>query len=151
VTDSGAITAVARAVWFAIRDKESGQLMFLSGKNNLGKDVPGLSYSIEEVKIEGGILAPRIAWEETTTTTAEQALSVRNTRATDGEAEEWLGEYLREHGPMEANKTIKAARDDLSISPYALRKAAHNLGVEQSKTGFQGKTIWTLTDDFDFG
>jgi hypothetical protein len=161
VTDSGAITAVARAVWFAVRDVNSGKLMFLSGKNNLGKDVPGLSYEIEEVENTNGIKAPRIAWDMPTNITAEQALSERKDRNTDAldEAEEWLRELLS-NGPVASDEVYQGASAN-GHTRATINRAKLTLGVRSTREGGigkKGKWVWTIPDasedfqtDDDFG
>src|SRR6185312_12411971 len=50
VVDSQSITAVARAVYYAIADQD-GQLLFLHGKSNLHRKMDGLKYKIVDAVI----------------------------------------------------------------------------------------------------
>lgn len=114
VTDSGAITAAARSVYYAIRpEKESDNSeeisrIFVPGKHNLAPDdIGGLEYSIDardigdKIKLSAGKMTPFIKWGGATKLTAEQALGVPKERKSGQHREivSWLYEVLAD-GPM---------------------------------------------------
>jgi hypothetical protein len=162
ITDSGAITAVARAVWFAVRDQASERMMLLRGKSNIGPKIGGLAYDIEVENVGHGITAPRVAWDGPVNVTAEEALGQRKERKSDAveEAMEFLSAML-EGGPVPAKQVHKEARAH-SISAATVRRAKMELGIHSRRTGGLGKDgewEWSLpsvADDFgdeedDFG
>lgn len=150
ITDSGAITAVARAVWFAVRDETSRRMMLLSGKNNLGRDANGLAYEIEEADAGNGIRAPRIVWDGPVSITAEDALGQRKDRNPDAleEAKGFIADMLNA-GPVSAKHALKEARAH-GISNASLKRAKDALGIEATKDGYQGAWQWALPADDDF-
>lgn len=76
VTGSGAFSAAARAVFLIVSQPDSGQRLFLPGKNNVGREQPGLVFEIEERDTPSGIRAPAIRWTgESVTMTADEALA----------------------------------------------------------------------------
>jgi hypothetical protein len=76
VTGSGAFSGAARAVFLVVKQPDSNQNLFLPGKNNLGREQPGLVFAIEERETPSRIPAPAIRWTgESVTMTADEALA----------------------------------------------------------------------------
>lgn len=156
VTDSGAITAVARSVWFAVKEEATGRLMMLRGKNNIGPPLGGIAYTIEVEDIGGDIRAPRIMWDGPVTVTADEALGPKRKGANPNaliEAEEWLRDYLNA-GPQSATQVLKEGRAH-GHSTRTLQRAKDEIGVESKRDGGlanDGKWQWELpspADDFE--
>jgi len=148
VTDSGAITASARAVWFAIKDGNTGTLMMLNGKHNLSKDVGGLCYSFDDKDIgEKGIVAPYIVWGDATHTTAEEALaSAGPVKITEAERATNILVGLLAAGPMLASEATREVVEKHGISEATLRRARRELGVKI--TGGGKNYTWSLPEAF---
>ena len=73
ITDSSAITAACRSVWFAVQDgDEVNRYYFVEGKKNLGRTSRGIEYKIDDKPIGrddslgAPIIAPFIAWGQPT-------------------------------------------------------------------------------------
>ncbi|NOZ21119.1 MAG: AAA family ATPase [Planctomycetes bacterium] len=148
-----AFTAAARAVWCASRDKDNpDRRLFLPIKNNIGKDVSGLAYSLESTPDNPDV--PVVVWEpDPVTITAEEALRDQS-EGKQGDspiedAEEWLRDALGD-GPLPSKDVLRMAREN-GHSERTLRRAKKALGITVSKEGFEaGSTwYWSLPGDED--
>jgi putative DNA primase/helicase len=152
ITDSMAITATARAAWFALKDEEEKKMLFVSGKHNLSKAVSGLVYEIGAKDIGmKNIIAPFVEWTGTTDKTAEQIMSAGKKTETNAikAAKDFLLETI-ESGlvPM---KDITEAANAHGITRATLNRAKAALGVQSFKTDFEAGWAWglpALADDF---
>jgi putative DNA primase/helicase len=139
-----AFVAAARAVYAVAKDKENpARRLVLPIKSNLSRDSSGLAYQITEAP--NG--APVITWEpETVAITAEDALEVVNGHPADRsereEAKDWLREYLS-NGPRR-QPDVRRDSIDAGLSWATVRRARIELGLELTKTGFNGGWEWAL-------
>ncbi len=141
-TGSLAFVAAARAGFLVTRDKQdSSRRLFLPTKNNLGSDVTGMAYHIQEV---GGV--PRVVWEdEIIVVSADDALKGDN--STDDyeitlvdDAAEWLRELLAD-GPIASND-VKLEAKEAGYSLATLRLAQEYEIKPHRGPGVCGGIIW---------
>lgn len=142
-TGSLAFVAAARAAFLVTRDKQdSSRRLFLPTKNNLGPDVTGMAYHIEEV---GGV--PRVVWsEEIIELSADDAL--RGDNNTDEHettlvalAVGWLRELLSD-GPIASND-VKLEAKEAGYSLATLRRAQAILKIKPHRApGLCRRSIW---------
>lgn len=162
VTDSTAITAAARAVYFAVKketnDKDADPVrLFLPGKHNLAPDaIKGLRYDIQSADVSAitGVPnpphgTPYIEFGGEDSTSAEEAMGGENKpgRKPDAlnEAIEFLTTELKD-GPVAANALSKSAKG-AGISDGTLRNAKAVLRIESVKLAqFEGGWAWKLPD-----
>lgn len=136
-----AFVAAARAVWlFARNPDDPAQRLMLPGKQNLGPDQAGLSYTVAEAK--PGIAA--VTWGGTVSLSADAVLQPE----ADGERSERLEamDWLREHlsaGPVSA-KQIQTDAKRAGFSWSTVRRGKDALGIIPSKNGFEGGWSWRL-------
>ncbi|HEV2557311.1 MAG TPA: AAA family ATPase [Microvirga sp.] len=151
VTGSLAFVAAARAGYLIAKDKEDeSRRLFLPIKNNLGVDNTGFAYAVEPVDLGGGIVAPRVVFEdEHVQTTADEALAGSSAQVEQdgggsalGEAMQFLRDTLAD-GPLPA-KVIFAMSDEAGISKKTLRRAQERIRIKPTKAGFGGQWMWAL-------
>ena len=153
ITGSRAFGAVARAVFFAMRDPEDDHHYLLGQpKNNLGRsDLPTLCYAIEETRVaetdEGPVFTARIAWQGESDRDVRDALEATSrgeTRSKVEEATDWLGEYMESKGGFDLSEKVKVAgkRDGHSVS--TLKRARQRLKVRAEPVGFPKRTYWAM-------
>jgi putative DNA primase/helicase len=144
VTGSLVYTALARAAWLIVRDKDDpGRRLMLSIKNNLAPDPSGLAYRITADR--------RVEWEgETIRMTANEALArdqedeapapKRRRRAED--AADWLAAQFPD-GMGVPSKEILARGKAAGFSRDALFEAKKELGIGARKQpGGDGGWAW---------
>jgi len=151
VTDSGAITAVARAVWFAVEGDEPGEFKMLKGKKNIGQAVRGLCYIIDDRPVgEKKITAPFIKWGAETDTRPEQALAPKTESTVLEKAREFLEQALAD-GKQHKAGPVKRAGERLGFTVRTLERAVSGMAVR--KGGTTRNRTWTLgysvLDDVD--
>ena len=146
VTGSIAFTAAARVVFAVAKDEsdpEGRRRLFVPIKNNLGNDQAGLSFGTEVVRISPEIEAPKIAWGEEVTITADEALSPPDEeRGAMDEAREFLAALLAD-GPIPAGQ-VKGEARAAGIAERTLKRAKAALKVEARKAGMRGGWEWVL-------
>jgi putative DNA primase/helicase len=147
VTGSIAFTAAARVVFAVARDEadpEGKRRLFVPIKNNLGNDQTGLSFGTDVVRIGGDILAPRIAWGDEVTITADEALSPppEEERGAMEEAREFLRSLLAD-GPVAADR-VKAEARGAGIAERTLKRAKSALKIHARKAGMREGWEWVL-------
>jgi putative DNA primase/helicase len=142
---SAAFVNVVRAAFLVMRDPDDiERILFLTAKNNLGKDPGGLAYRIgvRFVGEHGEIPAPYIVWEDKPVAiTANEALAAargdgRNRSATD-EAGDFLREILAD-GPV-PQKDVEAQADGAGLSWAAVKRAKKAAGVKAERRGVEGE------------
>jgi hypothetical protein len=149
-TGSLAFVAAARAAYLVSKDKaDPGVRLFLPLKNNLGPDMTGLSYRIDELN---GV--PFVKWDtEPVTTTADDALG-RNDKGDDCEstlaadAADWLRDVLS-LAPVPSDDVKKHAKA-AGYSWATIRRAQAALGVKPQRVGGAGGAgawRWVLPDE----
>ena len=76
VSGSLAFVAAARAAFIVAKDQDNpARRLFLSAKNNVGKDGSGLAFSVESFTLSSGIETSRVLWEPNPVTiTADEAM-----------------------------------------------------------------------------
>jgi hypothetical protein len=131
-------------------DGEDGRQRVLAvSSSNLAAIAPSLRYEISTARVMGDtgeeIVTARVACTGESAAGAHDLLrghpDEEEQTGTD-EAEAMLAEELAE-GARPADKVIKQARQ-LGISDKQLRRARGRLGLESTKTGFQGGWEWSL-------
>lgn len=123
VTGSLGFVAAARSAWLVSKDKEDeSRRLFLSVKNNLAAEPPGLAFKIVDGRVE---------WEpEPVKVRADDALGDKPAKPQKSklhEAADWLHELLA-NGPVRASECERLA-DDHGIAPSTYRRAKGHLGI----------------------
>jgi putative DNA primase/helicase len=142
---SAAFVNVVRAAFLVMRDPDDpDRILFLTAKNNLGKDPGGLAYRIG-VRFVGehdDIPAPHIIWEDKPVAiTANEALAAVNGNAQDRTATEEAADFLREllaDGPV-PQKDIEAQADAAGLSWATVKRAKKIAGVKAERRGVEGE------------
>lgn len=149
VTGSLAFVAAARAMFLVTRDQEDpNRRLFVTGKNNIGKDGTGLAFSVESYTLSSGIETSRVMWEPTPITiTADEAMAPAvedEERTMTDDAIDLLNDALSV-GRVQA-RDIKRRAGEAGISDKALRIARNKLGIVVSRTGFGAEiqSFWAL-------
>jgi putative DNA primase/helicase len=142
---SAAFVNVVRAAFLVMRDPDdSNRILFLTAKNNLGKDPGSLAYRIgvRFVGEQDDISAPYIVWEDKPVAiTANEALAAANGDARDRTATEEAADFLREilaEGPL-PQKDIEAQADAAGLSWAAVKRAKKAAGVTAERRGIEGE------------
>lgn len=149
VTGSLAFVAAARAAYIVAKDQEDGdRRLFLPAKNNVGKDVGGLAFTLEPFTLPAGIETSRILWEpDAVTTTADEAM--RPADGDDGKTTiEDAIDFLRDVliGGRVLAREIKRRAGEAGISDKTLRTARTRLQIAATREGFGAdtRTYWSL-------
>lgn len=155
VMASKAFTAVARSVHTVIKDPddETGlRKYFGSPKNNLGRaDLPTMSFVIESWSYDtedGPGSTGRLVWGEERSETIADIL-VRSARGPEeksalDEAAFWLEDYLTDRQMRARAGDAISAGKAAGHSESTIHRARKKLGIETSKTGYQGAWMWIL-------
>ncbi|HWU23075.1 MAG TPA: AAA family ATPase, partial [Nocardioides sp.] len=155
VMGSKAFTAVARSVHTVVPDPddESGRRrLFGTPKNNLGRtDLPTFSFTIEGAEIdtdEGPATTGRLCWGAESSAPISELLRrgsmEEEERTVVGEAAEWLGEWLEDHGGADDRRAIMAAARAAGHTVAAVKRARYRLGVTFETCGFPARSVWSL-------
>jgi putative DNA primase/helicase len=153
VTGSLAFGALARVVLVAAKlpadDGGKDDRILARAKCNIGVDVGGFGYSIEQTELDTkpGLFASRVLWGEAIDGTARELLADAESqddgeRSQTDEAREWLTGVLST-GSMKASDVQREARQ-AGISEKALRRAREQLGVKPQKDSFAAGWRWAL-------
>lgn len=142
-TGSLAFVAAARSAFLVVKDQgNTVRRLLLPIKNNLGPDTSGLAYTISQA--ENG--AAMLLWEpDPVLVSADEALAppeTDNERTERDEAIDWLRDVLAD-GPLLANDVRRQATK-AGFSWATVRRAKDALGIQPSKTGFNGGWEWAL-------
>jgi putative DNA primase/helicase len=155
VTGSHVYTALARAAWLIVRDKDDpGRRLMLSIKNNLAPDPSGLAYRITAER--------RVEWEgEPVRITANEALArdqeddppAPRRRRKAEEAADWLAGQFQD-GLGLPSKEVLARGKTAGFSRDALFEAKKELGIGARKSNeADGGWVWlppvSLPSDVD--
>jgi hypothetical protein len=152
---SRAFAAVARSVLFVMvdPDDDEGRKRLLGvPKNNLGQEMPTLSFHLVGIKVaetsEGDVWAPQLAWLGETDRSIKDAMAAAAESAGDktatSEAADWLVDYLTEHGEGVDSALIKREGQKAGHSKDAIRRAKHNRGIVSVTSGFPRRAFWSL-------
>jgi hypothetical protein len=148
VSGSLAFVAAARAAYIVVRDPEDPlRRLFLSAKNNLGKDDTGLAFAVESHSLPSGIETSRVIWEpDPVAISADEAMAPPDDedRTMTDDAVDFLRDALTA-GRVLA-RDIKRRAGESGISDKALRTARGRLGVVVTREGFGAdiKSYWSL-------
>ena len=156
---SRAFTGIARAVWHLTRDKnDKDRRLLLSGKNNLGREGPGLAFRV----VGEGV--GRIEWErDPVYMSADEALANEqdDERSPPGpkpkervEAAAWLRGALL-NGPVPVGGiesplpgTLRHEAAVASHSWGTVERASREIGVvKRPDAGLRGAYVWELPPD----
>ena len=152
VTGSIAFGAAARIVLGAAkrRDDQGGGRILVRAKSNLGPDIGGFVYDLQQVETPGfpGIHASRLVWGEALDGTARALLAdVESDEGEDernalNDAKSFLQGLLAD-GPV-PSKTAWADAEQAGHARATVRRAMTALGVDARKTGLQSGWVWEL-------
>ena len=153
ITDSSAITAVCRAVFFALKDEESGQFYFVEAKKNVGKEAPGLQYAIKDRgtdrwDAEDGleVRAPYIEWGQPSQKSVFEIMGGAKGSERHGEwnaASDFVLRALQHHKTL-TRATLESNAKEYGITPKALRMAIERLNLKPIKSGFPAVVSYSL-------
>ncbi|MEX0701858.1 MAG: AAA family ATPase [Planctomycetales bacterium] len=132
--------AAARSAWSFSEDREDkGRVLMTPIKLNLAARAKGLAYRMVPVG-ETAVLA----WEpDELDMTAEEAIGRdQKARGEKGKAVRWLRGVLAD-GAVEAKELQEQAESD-GYSWTTIVRAKKGAGVESVKSGFQGRSCWSL-------
>jgi hypothetical protein len=152
VIGSQAFSALARMVLVTAKEEDSDMRVFTRAKSNISEDEGGLHYTIEPLNIptrNGEMQTTRVVWGDSIRGNARAILS-----SIEGDAEgrkplnrvEEAAQFLRAelaNGPVPARELIERAKRDLGVNERSLQRARERLGIEATKTGFQGAWVWS--------
>ena len=142
ILGSVSFAAVSRSIWCVHRepisvDQPCPKRLFLPVKNNYAIDPTGLSFDIVAGAVEWGMLP--------VTDDTDEILSNRRDRSGSKklhDAKAFLREQLEGKEPVDSDEIFRRARG-YEISENRLRDAKRELGIEASKSGFQGRWLWS--------
>ena len=153
VAGSGAFVAASRSTLLVARDAaDPERRLLLPAKNNLGRDVGGLAFTVEGVDIfdeDGAIATSRIVWAGQTDITANEALRALAEGGggdDEGSALEEAKCFLRQvlgSGPMPPGKIREQAKE-AALGWMTIRRAKEALGVRSMKPSEYGPWLWEL-------
>lgn len=146
VLGSGAFNALARVTLVTAKDEAQERRILARAKCNVGPDDGGVSYSLEQIDLNG-IEASRVVWGGVIDGTARDILgdveqADNEERSERGEAIDFLRDLLSS-GPV----SVKSIKGDASGAGYAWRtieRAKRELGVEARKVGMKEGWMWAL-------
>jgi len=157
LTGSAGIPAIARFVWFVVKDKlDPDRRLFLRGKGNLtAANIPGQSFRISaaELRADDGrvIETARIGWEPGTVNADPNEYLIGGREPADrrqerNDARQWLHDLLKD-GPVPVRQVLQAAANN-GHSPRTVRRAADELKVEKPSKGHGPGTVtsWKLPE-----
>ena len=150
VTGSLAFVAAARAAFIVVKDKDDeNRRLFLTAKNNIGKDGEGLAYQVRGVALDNGIRTSRVEWEpDPVTISADEAMRPP-LQDEDGDALTEARQFLRgllADGAL-PTKQIKADADGAGHSWRTVQRAQKELGIEAVKEGMKGGWVWKMPSE----
>ena len=152
VTGSLAFGALARVVMATARiaGELGGGCILVRAKSNLGPDAGGFGYHLVAAELAAypGIFTTAVQWGEALEGSARDLLGRADEHTDPDAARETvdLESFIRAclaDGPVSANQM----QEDASGAGYSwdrVKRAAHRLGVERRKDGYQGRWVWTL-------
>ena len=157
VAGSGAFVAASRSTLLVTRDaSDTKRRLLLPAKNNLGRDVGGLAFTVEGAEIfdgDGPIATSRIVWQGQTDITANEALRALAEGNDGGDDERSMLEeadvFLRQvlgNGALPALSVRQQAKD-AGQSWITVRRAKERLKVRSIKTHRTGQWVWELPHD----
>jgi putative DNA primase/helicase len=169
IIGSIAFVAAARGAWMIATDPScESRRLFVSIKNNVGRQAPALAFRIAQVGVgeDRDIIAPFVVWdpEPVSDTTADQVLAAAKGgehRAANAEAAELLlfvlatgpapveaiqaeavaAGLLKEGAPVGKDKTFRIARSKLGIT------RANGTVYREGGAGSAGQWFWRLPTD----
>jgi putative DNA primase/helicase len=138
------IVGAARAGFVAATDPDDETRRVLaSTKQNLAPEPESMAYRL--VGADNG--AAKVEWLGSSTATASTLLAAHerdDERSERDEAVEWLIDYLSANGGQADRKDLlKLARAD-GISESTLKRARTRAGIEVTRQGFGGGSVWSL-------
>lgn len=157
VTGSLAFVAAARAAYIVTADKENPERrLFLPLKNNLGRDLGGLAFSIESIGVmsaAGRIESSRVSWEASPVTiTADEAMAPppdAEERSAASDAVAWLNQLIAEEsGSIDRRDVMKAAQA-MGFKERTVHRAREQLGLAVVQTGFgkDKRSLWKRPEE----
>ncbi len=132
------VNAVRAAHMFARDPEDATRRLFIGMKNNLGKEIKGLAYTLESV----GDLA-KVKWLGEVDTTADEAVNKEGgTRKRKVDAEVWLAEMFDKRNRIASNE-IKSVLKTTILSWDTISDAKGRMGIyAKQDTDEQGDRVW---------
>ena len=158
IVDSGAITAVARAIWVTSIDRDednnpTGRRVFLPAAVQNAATGEGYVYQMEtkwiDEKNDDGeverIKTSGINWIGRTTQNAYEALAAEAGKPTDSSKAKIFLQHQLANGPRKKEDILEAARS-AGFKDRTIERAKTDLGLQSKpdKPGPGGKAIWSL-------
>jgi putative DNA primase/helicase len=145
VIGSQAFVALSRMVLVAGKDESAERRILARAKSNIAPDDGGISYSLEQIDMEG-IEASRVIWGELIEGTAREILGdieqADEEKTGQDEAQDFLVSILAD-GPVRT-RAIKSDADGAGFNWKMMQRAASKLGVEKRKLGMKEGWQWAL-------
>lgn len=157
VTDSGAFTQLTRTFWVVIKEqdhdgRETGRMLFLDVKRNIGGRHEGQAYTIEGKTLPPNgttrlkaVETSRVVWGEGTAVTPDEALAERRPRKQSPAANaavDFLVDLLA-RGPV-LSTDVKDAAEGAGHAWATLRRASEKVGVVNTQK--QRQWWWSLPE-----
>jgi putative DNA primase/helicase len=144
-TGSLAFVAAPRLAFLvAPEPEETGRVLFLAVKNNIGPLAEGLGYRIEGGQTKLGIDTSRVVWDnKPVRLTADEAMGEEEPVSSAlKNAEKFLEEFLK-NGPQTAEDVYEKAEVE-GISTKTLKRAKKELGIKSTKPSLEEGWLWEL-------
>lgn len=145
VIGSQAFVALSRMVLVAGKDESAERRILARAKSNIAPDDGGVSYSLEQIDMDG-IEASRVIWGELIEGTAREILGDieqdDEEKTGQDEAQDFLISILAD-GPVRT-RAIKSDADGAGFNWKMMQRAASKLGVEKRKLGMKEGWQWAL-------
>jgi AAA domain len=149
VNGSIGLMGAVRMGWLVIADKQDDNLRHLSCvKNNLGIEVPGMSYRLSEQCYGMVAKKPRIVWDDKPLTVKADEL-MRQSKAPGKQelAAEFLLDLLA-NGPVLVER-IRSAADAAGHAWKTVERAKRDLRIKSRPSGYAGPRVWCLPEHVD--
>ncbi|MCV6983092.1 AAA family ATPase [Mycolicibacterium pulveris] len=136
------IVGAARAGLLVAPDPDDESTRVLAAvKSNLAPLPDSLTYRLMDVPERG---AARVEWVGTSQHDAYALLASHDREEKTTEAEQWLEDYLTEHGRVRSRDAKDEARKQGGFSKASIDRAASKLNVVVEPEGFPRITYWSL-------
>lgn len=164
VGGSQAFVAVARVAWLLSKEIEQGEkgerietgrVLMLEGKKNIGKKVSGLALRIESRDVptkQGVVSAPLVVFDGEVDTTADDALRQEGGMGLGVNKLDKAKAFLKAQlsgGNVDASTLAEAGRAE-GLTERTLQRAAKEMGVLKSKSSFGSGWVWGYATESEF-
>ena len=150
ILGSQAFSALARMVWIAIRNRETGEGFLIRSKSNISSTDGGIKFEIELDELENGIKVSKIIWRDMIHGEANEVLyqveNFKRDQKNSGVVLEDVKNFLRNllhDGPMLAVKVQELAELE-GFSRITIFRASKELQIRKYKQDMKGGWIWNM-------